>query len=360
MSKLPKNFEKALLGAAGVCAIGFIALGFMKSNAVGTDFNYEVARDGKKDPTIPEAPAAKTAGASLMNNLTVKQAVDTTRGVNLFTGVNLFATKNDPTHPIEPRRGAMVHPPIDNDWWERTGADMTHADSPARDDDNDGFSNLEEFEAHTNPMDQKDVPPVIKKLAYIKDESVKWYVTFGLASDGQWAPKLLGQSAAGAKFDNRVSAAEMIKPGDLFFKDKTFKERFRFLEIVAKKVTSERTKSEETVNVGIYEDLKANKKGTKYESQERLPENEIDSHAYFDRTAVLDLQAVGEKGKEFKVEEGTAFALPSTATEKKYFLKKVTPEGVEVEYTDEKGKQSWSIPKGGPAKRTDAAGTPTE
>jgi hypothetical protein len=104
------------------------------------------------------------------------------------------------------------------------------------------------------------------------------------------------------------------------------------------------------VSVGIYEDLKPNKVGTKYESQQGLAEPEYGRHAYYDRTAVLDLQAVGEKGKEFKVEEGTAFALPPSATEKKYFMKSITPEKIEVEYTDAAGaKQTATIPKGGTA-----------
>ena len=63
---------------------------------------------------------------------------------------------------------------------------------------------------------------------------------------------------------------------------------------------------------------------------------------------MLDLQAIGYEGKEFKVEERTNFALPPDAAEKKYFLKKVTPTAIEVEYEKTPGtKETLEIPKGG-------------
>jgi hypothetical protein len=351
MSKLPKNFEKVLLGVGGVCAIGFAALGFMKLSAVETEFAASVPPTGKDDVTIPEAPATAKAVSSLTSNRSIEAADAADRKVDLFTGIPLFVDKNNLTDPVDPIGGSrVVHPPIPNKWWIDHGADMTYADSPQRDDDGDGFSNLDEFEAGTHPVDADSIPPLIFKLAYLKDESIKWYVEFGLESDGKWAPKLLGESPDKKRFSNRVSAAEMLSPGDSFFIDKQpFQNRFKFIGIAQKEVTSARTNLTQNVNVAEYEDLKPNKKGTRYESQYGLPDAEIDANAYFDRTAVLELQAIGESGKQFKVEEGTNFALPPSAAEKKYFLKKVTPEGLEVEYTEGDEKKTVSIPKGGTA-----------
>jgi hypothetical protein len=352
MSKLPKNFEKILLGAGGVCAIGFGAMGFMKLGAVEADFAASVPNSGKSEIAIPGAPATAKAVSSLTSNRTIEIGQAGERPVNLFIGVPLFVDKNNLTDPVDPLEpgGRVVHPPIPNDWWIKTGANMTFADSPQRDDDSDGFSNLDEFEAKTDPVDAKSIPPLIYKLAYLKDESVKWYVDFGFESEGKWGPKLLGQTPDGKKFTNRVGAAEMLSPGDNFFIGKEpFLNRFKFTGIVQKEVTSKRTGLTQNVNVAEYEDLKPNKKGTKYQSQYGLPDAEIDANAYYDRTAVLDLQAIGEGGKQFKVEEGTSFALPPSATEKKYFLKTVTPEGIEVEYTEGTEKKSVSIPKGGTA-----------
>lgn len=350
MSKLPKNFEKTLLGVAGVAAVGFAAMGFMKSSGVAEDFPAPVAGSPKNDVGIPEAEAADASTNSLKLNRAFEPAEDNGREVDLFVGIRLFANKNDPNNPFDPIGDPKeMHPGIPNKSWVETGADPTYANSPDRDDDGDGFTNREEFEAKTHPVDPKSVPPLINKLAFLKDESTMWYVQFGFESEGKWAPKIRGRTPDGKQFENKISALEMIKPGETFFKnkDKPMAERFKFIGIIEKEVTSERTKLKQMVKFGQYEDLKPNKKGEPYESQYGLPEAQLDASAYYDRTAVLDLQAIGYEGKEFRVEERTKFALPPDAPEKNYTLKKVTPEAIEVEYTDAAGAtQTLEIKKG--------------
>lgn len=57
-----------------------------------------------------------------------------------------------------------VHPPVPNEWWEEFGLPIADADVLAQDPDSDGFSNLEEWEGHTNPTDRSVHPPFIAKL----------------------------------------------------------------------------------------------------------------------------------------------------------------------------------------------------
>ncbi|WP_052573986.1 Amuc_1099 family pilus-like system protein [Haloferula sp. BvORR071] len=192
-----------------------------------------------------------------------------------------------------------------------------------------------------------EVPEIFKDWGYLRDESTKWYVTFGLMSDGMWAPKLLGQTATGQKFDNRVSAASMISPGDVFFLDKSMAGRFKFNGIVRRTIHNDRTGNDEEMNVALYEDLKESKKGRRYESQEKLPENEIEAHAYYDRTAVFGLKAGADaEALEVKVEEGSQFALPPNSGKKEFFLREVAEDHVTVEQTDGSGvKQSYTIRK---------------
>jgi hypothetical protein len=350
MSKLPKNFEKTLLGIAGVVALGFAALGFMKSSAVAEDFPAPVAGTPKNDPTIPEAEATAAASSSLKLNRAFEPAEPDGRPVDLFVGVRLFADKNNPNEPVDIVGSGQkaIHEGIPNKWWVETGADPTFANSPERDDDGDGFTNRDEFEAKTDPVNSKSIPALINKLAYLKDESTMWYVPFGLESNGKWAPKFTGLTHDGTKLANRVSAVEMIEPGATFFKDGAMAGRFKFTGMVEKEITSERTKLTQNVKFGQYEDLKPNKLGEKYESQYGLPDAQLEASAYHDRTAVLELRAIDNEGKEFKVEERTKFALPPDAPEKNYFLKKVTPDAIEVEYTDAEGAtQTLEIKKGG-------------
>ncbi|QJE97148.1 Amuc_1099 family pilus-like system protein [Luteolibacter luteus] len=350
MSKLPKNFEKILVGVAGVAALGCAALGFMNFSAVGTDFAHQLKGNGAKDPTIPQATATTKATNSLTSNRVFEKSEDSAgRAVNLFIGVPLFANKNNPNVPVDPFKGDAIHPPIPNKWWIDNGADMTFANSPSRDDDNDGYTNLEEFEAKTKPTDPKSVPPLIDKLVFVKDESTMWYVQFGFESEGKWSPRFTGLTFDNKRLQNKVSALEMMSPGDTFFKDGAMANRFKFTGMIEKEITSAKTKLTQNVKFAQYEDLKENKKGEKYESQANLPEAELQANAYYDRTAVLDLKAIGFEGKEFKVEERTKFALPPDAPEKNYTLKKVTPGSIEVEYTDAQGQtQTKEIAKGTP------------
>jgi len=181
-------------------------------------------------------------------------------------------------------------------------------------------------------------------LAYVRDESTMWYVQFGLESSGKWAPRFVGvMPDKRTKLQNRVSAVEMLIPGDTFFKEGIFEGRFKFIDIEDRQIRSERTGLTQYVKIAIYEDLKPEKKGMRYESQAGLPDAELGAKAYYDRAAVL---RVGEK--EFLVEEYTKFRLPGNSSKKEHFLKKVTPQGVTIETMGANGKViTREIPKGG-------------
>lgn len=170
----------------------------------------------------------------------------------------------------------------------------------------------------------------LNALRYVRDESTMWYVQFGMESGGNWAPRLQALPAGGKLQTNKISALEMIKPGDTFFKDGMMAGRFKFLGIVDKVIVSERTKMSQKVKIAQFEDLKPNKKGGLYESQYGLPDARLTASAYFDRTAVLEFE-----GKEFKVEERTGFTLPRGGD---FFLKQVTPERAVVQLRGVDGK----------------------
>lgn len=181
-------------------------------------------------------------------------------------------------------------------------------------------------------------------LAYVRDESTMWYVQFGLESSGKWAPRFIGMMPdRKTKLQNRVSAVEMLDVGDTFFKEGIFEGRFKFIGIENRQI-SERTGLTQDVKIGIYEDLKPEKKGMRYESQAGLPDAELQAKAYYDRTAILKL---GEQ--EFRVEEYTKFRLPGNASKVEHFLKKVTPQGVTIETMGENGNViTREIAKGAP------------
>ncbi|MGI8437752.1 MAG: Amuc_1099 family pilus-like system protein, partial [Chthoniobacterales bacterium] len=57
-----------------------------------------------------------------------------------------------------------VHPPVPNEWLEQFGLPIAEADLLTQDPDGDGFTNLEEWQGHTDPTNKESHPPFIAKL----------------------------------------------------------------------------------------------------------------------------------------------------------------------------------------------------
>ena len=58
----------------------------------------------------------------------------------------------------------QVHPPVPNEWFEQFGLAIADADVLEQDPDSDGFTNLDEWQAHTNPVDKNSHPDYTAKL----------------------------------------------------------------------------------------------------------------------------------------------------------------------------------------------------
>src|SRR5438128_12438032 len=59
---------------------------------------------------------------------------------------------------------AEVHPPVPNEWLEQFGLPIADADVLDQDPDGDGFTNLDEWLGHTNPIDRNSHPEYYTKL----------------------------------------------------------------------------------------------------------------------------------------------------------------------------------------------------
>ena len=61
----------------------------------------------------------------------------------------------------------QVHPPVPNEWFDEFGLPITEGDVLEQDPDGDGFSNRDEWEAHTKPTDKNSHADYITKLKMI-------------------------------------------------------------------------------------------------------------------------------------------------------------------------------------------------
>jgi len=343
MSWFSKNYEKAALGGAVAVALGLAYLGWSKFDGVDEAFGIGLKGAGNNKTAVAGAEKIPMAMQSMKLDRTWKQALDGDRPVDLFTGIALFVKSSEPEKPVDLLKDAPIHPPIPNTWWIENRIDPGFADSPQRDPDGDGFSNLEEFEAKTDPNAPKSFPSLIAKLMYVKDESLGWVIRPGFGSEGKFP--FTYEDTKGRR--NRVKASEMIGPDGLFFDAEPMKGRYKLLGSEVRKELNKKINVEMDVTIVRIEDQRPNKKGVVYEIPSPLSEERRNEHLKFDRTAVLSLEALGLAGKEIKVEENTAFALPPGAASKDYFLKTVTPDSISVEYNDPSGsRKTLEIRKG--------------
>lgn len=344
MSWLQKNYEKAALGGAVVIALGVAYMGWSKMSGAHDEFAEELAGGGNNNPAVKGADLIPNAIASMKVDRSWTQALAGDRPVDLFTGIPLFVSASAPEKPIDLLGdGEPVHPPIPNIWWIENRLDPGFGDSPSRDPDEDGFSNLEEFTAKTDPNDAKSHPALIAKLMYTGDESLMWVIRPGYGDGGKFPFNYL--DAKGGV--NKTGAANMIAPGELFFGAGAMKDRFKLLGSEVRREHDDRVNIDRDVTIVRIEDQAENKKGMIYEFPSPLNENRANDFAKYDRTAILSLEALGQNGKQFKVKENMTFGLPSDSAKKDYRVAEVTPESVTIEYPDADGqKKTVKITKG--------------
>lgn len=345
MSWFSTNYEKAALGGAAVIALGFVYLGYSKLGGVDNDFAATLKGDGPNNAAVKDAGKIPEALASMKLDRALVQGVDGERPVDLFTGIPLFVSSSSPEAPIDINgEGDPVHPPIANTWWILNDLDPGFADSPSRDPDGDGFSNMEEYLAKTDPNDPKKFPSLIAKLKFVGDESLAWVVRPGFPSEtGELSFNYLDSQ----KRQNKTGAANQIAPGGLFFEAGVMKNRFKLLGSEKRMEKSERTNSEQEMTIVRIEDQQENKKGTIYEFPAPLSTQRAADYTKYDRSAIFSLEALDQEGKEFKIQENMTFGLPADSATKNYKLKQVTVDSVIVEYTDADGEaKSVTISKG--------------
>src|SRR5213596_4275086 len=61
-------------------------------------------------------------------------------------------------------QNTQVHAPVPNEWFEQYGLPVEDADALDQDPDGDGFTNLDEWQGGTNPIDKNSHPDYLTKL----------------------------------------------------------------------------------------------------------------------------------------------------------------------------------------------------
>jgi hypothetical protein len=105
----------------------------------------------------------------------------------------------------------LLHPPVPNEWLEEFGLPLTETDVLMQDADGDGFTNLDEWEGHTNPLDCDSRPPYVFKLKLRSFVQEMFPLIFSSSVEGTYAinsvdPRVptqflrIGEMIAGTKY----------------------------------------------------------------------------------------------------------------------------------------------------------------
>lgn len=125
-------------------------------------FNAEFTALQTAPPPRPASPPAKAVELETASKK-IEQAPQWTFGgrSGLFVPEKHFIGANGMPATLQTTE---VHPPVPNEWLEQFGLPIAEADVLNQDPDNDGFTNLDEWQGHSNPTDKNSHPDYVAKL----------------------------------------------------------------------------------------------------------------------------------------------------------------------------------------------------
>ncbi len=88
----------------------------------------------------------------------------------------------------------MVHPPVPNEWLEQFGLPIADADVLEQDPDGDGFTNFDEWQGHTNPIDKNSHPSYLTKLKVKSSTEEPFQVMFSSSVGDTYAINTIDMS----------------------------------------------------------------------------------------------------------------------------------------------------------------------
>ncbi len=172
MNWVRAHCEKALLiGAALLLCLSSIFIWLNAARFGSTLAGMPPAPSSKS--VSPLAKAEELAGAPAK----LRQPPQWTFGgrSGLFVPEKHFIAANGEPATLQ---STEVHPPVPNEWLEQFGLPIADADVLEQDPDGDGFTNLEEWQGHTNPTDRNSHPEYYTKLKLISTSEEPFRLIF--------------------------------------------------------------------------------------------------------------------------------------------------------------------------------------
>ena len=167
-----KNYHIIVLGLVVVFGALLLIVSFKDSEILNPDTSV------KKKAEFGQATADSIKNSIDHISREVKWATPTLEGVPekplpLTRSIPIWVKNNEEIDLLDPS-SPQIRPPLDNAWAFKYGASVGRDDLLTLDEDNDGFTTLEEFEGgKTDPSDADSHPPYASKmtLSEIKEDT---------------------------------------------------------------------------------------------------------------------------------------------------------------------------------------------
>jgi hypothetical protein len=151
------HYERALVIAAAALLL-FCALSILrKSIQFGENFAAQQVAPPPKSATPPKKALELEAASKKLE----QPPQWTFAASKLFVPEKHFIGANGLPATLQT---TQVHPPVPNEWFEQFGLPVQEADVLDQDPDGDGFTNLDEWQGHTTPIDKNSHPDYVTKL----------------------------------------------------------------------------------------------------------------------------------------------------------------------------------------------------
>lgn len=158
MNWIKTHYDRVVLAIVSALLLGsslFLANEAIQSRSIFVNLTTQVKQSDK----IPGVPVGELTQAQ---NALENPTLWTFKKGNgsLFVSEKYLIEDGKPVLLLS----GTVHPPVPNEWFIQHGLDLTDSDVLNQDPDKDGFTNLEEWRAGTDPSDPKSHPSYLTKL----------------------------------------------------------------------------------------------------------------------------------------------------------------------------------------------------
>ncbi len=158
MDWIRAHYERVLVIAAAAFLFLTAVAVWRSATSFGATF---MAAQAAPRPKQPKPPGRAAEMQDAMQKLQAPPQWTFSGRSGLFVPEKHFLGSNGQPATLQ---NTQVHPPVPNEWLEQFGLPIADADVLSEDADGDGFTNLDEWQGHTNPTDKNSHPDYITKL----------------------------------------------------------------------------------------------------------------------------------------------------------------------------------------------------